>query len=37
MEMRLEHRDGLVVAVPAEPMPTLTAGQVREVLEQSRR
>jgi AbrB family looped-hinge helix DNA binding protein len=37
VEMRLEDRGGLVVAVPGEPLPTLTAGQVREVLEQTRR
>lgn len=35
--MRLEDRGGLVVAVPDEPLPTLTATQVREVLEQTRR
>jgi AbrB family looped-hinge helix DNA binding protein len=37
VEMRLEDRGGLVVAVPDKPLPTLTAGQVREVLEQTRR
>jgi AbrB family looped-hinge helix DNA binding protein len=37
VEMRLEERNGLVVAVPTEPLPTMTATQVREVLEQSRR
>jgi AbrB family looped-hinge helix DNA binding protein len=37
VEMRLEDRGGLVVAVPDEPLPTLTARQVREVLEQTRR
>lgn len=37
VEMRLEDRGGLVVAVPDEPLPTLTAGQVREMLEQTRR
>jgi AbrB family looped-hinge helix DNA binding protein len=37
VEMRLEDRGGLVVAVPDEPLPTLTASQVREALEQTRR
>lgn len=37
VEMRLEDRGGLVVAVPDKPLPTLTAGRVREVLEQTRR
>lgn len=35
--MRLEARDGLAVAVPDQPLPTLTATEVREVLEQTRR
>jgi AbrB family looped-hinge helix DNA binding protein len=35
--MRLEDRDGVVVAVPLEPLPPLTADQVRETLEQTRR
>ena len=35
--MWLEDRGGLPVAVPDEPLPTLTAAQVRQVLEQTRR
>ena len=35
--MRLEDRDGALVAVPSEPLPPLTAEQVREVLERTRR
>lgn len=35
--MRLEAREGGVVAVPLEPLPPLTAEQVRETLEQTRR
>jgi AbrB family looped-hinge helix DNA binding protein len=35
--MRLEERQGGVVAVPLEPLPPLTAEQVRETLEQTRR
>jgi AbrB family looped-hinge helix DNA binding protein len=35
--MRLERRGETVVAVPLEPLPTLTADQVRETLEQIRR
>ena len=35
--MRLEERDGGLVAVPLEPLPPLTAEQVRDVLEQTRR
>ena len=37
VEMRLEERDGVAAAVPAEPLPTLTVGQVRDVLERARR
>jgi AbrB family looped-hinge helix DNA binding protein len=37
VQMRLEDRAGLDVAVPDEPLPTLTAVHVREVLEQTRR
>lgn len=36
-QMRLEERDGVVAAVPVEPLPTLTAGMVRETLERTRR
>jgi len=35
--MRLEDREGGVVAVPLEPLPPLTADMVRETLEQTRR
>jgi AbrB family looped-hinge helix DNA binding protein len=35
--MRLERRQGRLVAVPEEPLPTLTAEQVRDALEQTRR
>lgn len=35
--MRLEVGDGGVVAIPMEPLPPLTAEQVRETLEQTRR
>lgn len=35
--MRLERRRGRLVAVPEEPLPTLTAEQVRDALEQTRR
>lgn len=35
--MRLERRGGRLVAVADVPMPTLTAGMVRETLEQTRR
>ncbi len=35
--MRLEEREGTVVAVPDEAMPTLTAAEVRQTLEQVRR
>ena len=35
--MRLEDHDGAIRAVPSEPLPTLTADQVREVLERTRR
>jgi AbrB family looped-hinge helix DNA binding protein len=37
VEMRLVDRDGLAVAVPDEPLPTITSDQVREVLERMRR
>ena len=37
VEMRLEDRDGIASAVPAEPLPPLTAEQVREALERIRR
>ncbi len=35
--MHLEERDGVVTAVPDEPLPQLTTRQVREVLERTRR
>ena len=35
--MRLERRDGRLVAVPDEPLPTLTATEVRDALERLRR
>lgn len=35
--MRLEERDGMLTAVPDEPLPPLTTSQVREVLERTRR
>lgn len=35
--MRLEEREGTVVAVADEAMPTLTAAEVRRTLEQVRR
>lgn len=35
--MRLERRDGVLVAVPERPLPPLTAEQVRETLERTRR
>jgi AbrB family looped-hinge helix DNA binding protein len=35
--MRLEERDGVVAAVPAVPLPTLTGDVVRQILEQTRR
>ena len=35
--MRLEEREGTVVAVSDEAMPTLTAAEVRQTLEQVRR
>lgn len=35
--MRLERREGGLVAVPDEPLPVLTASEVREALEQLRR
>ena len=35
--MHLEERSGVPSAVPAEPLPALTAQQVREVLDRVRR
>lgn len=35
--MHLERRDGRLVAVPEQPLPALSAGAVREALEQLRR
>ncbi len=35
--MRLEDDDGVLAAIPTEPLPPLTAEQVREVLERTRR
>jgi len=35
--MTLEERDGMLTAVPDEPLPALTTSQVREVLERTRR
>lgn len=35
--MRLEDRDGMLAAVPDQPMPPLTSAQVRETLERTRR
>ena len=35
--MRLERRGGGLVAVPEEPLPVLTAAEVRDTLEQLRR
>lgn len=35
--MRLVERDGAPVAIPSESLPALTAEQVREVLERTRR
>jgi AbrB family looped-hinge helix DNA binding protein len=37
VSMKLEERDGVTSAVPSEPLPTLTARQVRETLERTRR
>jgi len=37
IEMKLEERDGVAVAVPSESLPELTAIQVREMLERTRR
>lgn len=37
VSMRLDERDGVVSAVPSEPLPVLTADQVRETLERTRR
>jgi AbrB family looped-hinge helix DNA binding protein len=35
--MRLEEREGVQVAVPSKPLPALSANQVREALERTRR
>jgi len=35
--IRLEERDGVVVAVPERELPSLTADEVRSVLERTRR
>ena len=35
--MQLEEQDGIVTAVPAEPLPSLSTQLVREVLERTRR
>ena len=35
--MRLERRDGVLVAVPSGDLPPLTAEEVRDTLEQTRR
>jgi AbrB family looped-hinge helix DNA binding protein len=35
--MHLEDRGGVLSAVPSEPLPVLTAQQVREILERVRR
>jgi AbrB family looped-hinge helix DNA binding protein len=35
--MRLEERDGVITAVPEDPLPTLRASQVRDALERTRR
>ena len=35
--MRLELREGVQVAVPSRPLPALSASQVREALERTRR
>ncbi len=37
VSMRLAERDGVVSAVPSEPLPVLTTDQVRETLERTRR
>lgn len=36
-EMHLEERDGVLVAVPEEPLPSLTTEAVRGVIESQRR
>jgi AbrB family looped-hinge helix DNA binding protein len=36
IDVRLERRDGLLVAVPTQPVPVLTPGMVREVIEELR-
>jgi AbrB family looped-hinge helix DNA binding protein len=35
--MHLEERDGVLSAIPSEPLPALTAQQVREIVERVRR
>lgn len=35
--MHLEERDGVPSAIPSEPLPALTAQQVREIVERVRR
>jgi len=37
VKMELKERGGVAVAVPSEPLPGLTAAQVRETLERTRR
>ena len=37
VEMRMESRGGVLVCVPTEELPPLTAGDVRDVLESLRR
>lgn len=37
VDKRLVDRDGVVVCVPAEPLPRLSAAKVRELLEATRR
>jgi AbrB family looped-hinge helix DNA binding protein len=36
IDVRLERRDGLLVAVPTQPVPVLTAEMVRAVIEELR-
>ena len=36
IDVRLERRDGLLVAVPTEPVPVLTTEMVRDVIEELR-
>ena len=35
--MRLEEHDGVITAVPEDPLPALRASQVRDALERTRR